>query len=143
MPHLFRARHRLALSMHFPGRRISGTMLRITHTQTETQQQWTLCGQLTSPWVAELRACWEHTRQVAGRGHTVVDLTDVTFIDESGEQLLSEMSGHGAEFIATGVETKHLLKNLKSKGQRPLRRCIASLAYFCEKSKATKNGRDE
>ena len=36
-----------------------------------------------------------------------------------------------------------MVKNLKSKGQRPLRRCIASLAYFCEKSKATKNRRDE
>jgi hypothetical protein len=118
-------------------------MLRITHTQTETQQQWTLCGQLTSPWVAELRACWERTRQIAGRAHTVVDLTDVTFIDENGEKLLSEMSGQGAEFIAAGVETKYLLKNLRSKGRRPLRRCIASLAYLCENSKATKDRRDE
>jgi hypothetical protein len=41
-----------------------------------------------------------------------VDLSDVTFIDQSGEKLLSEMSSDGAELIAVGVETKHLLENL-------------------------------
>jgi hypothetical protein len=54
-------------------------MLRITLAQTETKQPWTLCGQLTGPWVAELRACWEHGRQVAGGAHNPMDLSDVTF----------------------------------------------------------------
>ena len=40
-------------------------MLRITHARTETEQRWTLCGQLTGPWVDELRACWEQRRGVA------------------------------------------------------------------------------
>jgi hypothetical protein len=48
----------------------------------------------------------------------VVDLKDVTFIDENGEALLSEMRAAGVEFIATGVETKHLLENLKDTGKR-------------------------
>jgi len=52
----------------------------------------------------------------------VVDLSDVTFIDENGERLLSEMRGAGVEFVASGVETKHLLENLKGRGKRPLRR---------------------
>jgi len=113
--------------------------LRITHAQTKTEQRWTLCGQLTGPWVAELRACWEHGRQVASNGHAVVDLSDVTFIDESGEKLLSEMRSAGAEFVAAGVDTKHLLKNLRAKGERPLRRCIAPMLKCYEKSKLTKN----
>jgi hypothetical protein len=54
----------------------------------------------------------------------VVDLNDVTFIDENGERLLSEMGSAGAEFVATGVATKHLLRNLKVRGERPLRRLI-------------------
>ena len=99
-------------------------MLRITHARTEKEQRWTLCGQLTRPWVAELRTCWEHCRQDGVDARKVVDLSDVTFIDESGEKLLSEMRTDGAEFIAAGVETKHLLKNLKGKGERPLRRFI-------------------
>jgi anti-anti-sigma regulatory factor len=77
-------------------------MLRITHKETETEQRWTLCGQLTGPWVVELRACWEHGRQAGVDTRAVVDLSDVTFIDESGEQLLSEMRSGGAEFVAGG-----------------------------------------
>ena len=114
-------------------------MLRITHAKTETELRWTLCGQLTGPWVAELRACWAHNRQVAGKPHAVVDLSDVTFIDESGEKLLWEMRSEGAEFVASGVDTKHLLKNLRAKGERPLRRCIAPLTNHCEISGNSKS----
>jgi hypothetical protein len=108
-------------------------MLRITHAQTEAERRWTLCGQLTGPWVVELRACWERSRRVAAGARTVVDLSDVTFIDESGERLLSQMRSEGAEFVAAGVDTKHLLKNLRTKGERPLRRCIAPLVKYFEK----------
>jgi hypothetical protein len=87
-------------------------MLRITHAQTDAEQRWTLCGQLAGLWVAELRACWQHGRKISGTVRAVVDLSDVTFIDQSGEKLLSEMSSDGAEFIAVGVETKHLLETL-------------------------------
>ena len=115
-------------------------MLRIMHAQTETEQRWTLCGQLTRPWVAELRASWEQGRQGGVDARAVVDLSDVTFIDESGEKLLSEMRSDGAEFIAAGVETKHLLKGLKSTGRaRPLRRFIGPPANHCEKCGITKN----
>jgi hypothetical protein len=68
-----------------------------------------------------------------------VDLRDVTFIDEKGEELLSEMRSQGAEFVAAGVETKHLLKNLQARGERPLRRFIAPSASDCEKSRLTKS----
>ena len=52
----------------------------------------------------------------------IVDLTDVTFVDEDGECLLGEMRSADVEFIATDVETKHLLENLKPTGERTLRR---------------------
>jgi hypothetical protein len=108
-------------------------MLRITHARTETEQRWTLCGQLTRPWVTELRACWDQSRDAGAHSRRVVDLSEVTFIDESGELLLSEMKSDGAEFVAAGVETKDLLKNLKGKGERPLRRFIAPLANPCQR----------
>ena len=119
-------------------------MLRVTHAPTKTQERWTLCGQLAGPWVAELRICWERSRpvggNVAGITHTVVDLSDVTFIDEDGEKLLLEMRDGGAEFVAAGVETKYLLKNLRAKGARPLRRCIAPLLAHCsDTTGSTKN----
>ena len=43
----------------------------------------------------------------------LIDLRDVTFIDESGEGLLGEMREQGAEFVARGVVAKHLLESLK------------------------------
>jgi hypothetical protein len=69
--------------------------------------------------------------------HTFVDLSDVTFIDESGETLLSDMRSSGAEFVATGVDTRYLLQNLKAPGERPLRRLIGPKAL---KPQAIKNG---
>ena len=114
-------------------------MLRITHALTKAGERWTLCGQLTGPWIAELRTCWQHGRRDRADNHTVVDLSDVTFIDEKGEELLSEMREDGAEFVAAGVETKYLLKNLKAKGGRPLRRFIAPFAASREKSRPTKS----
>jgi hypothetical protein len=125
--------------MHSHQRRIKIAMLRIIHARTQTEQRWTLCGRLTRPWVAELRASWEQGRQSGLDARTVVDLSDVTFIDESGEKLLSEMGSDGAEFIAAGVETKHLLKNLRGKGERPLRRFIGPYANQCEKYGSNKN----
>jgi hypothetical protein len=61
----------------------------------------------------------------------MVDLSDVTFIDENGESLLSEMRSAGVQFVATGVETKHLLQNLKGRGERALRRSIKKIDSPC------------
>jgi hypothetical protein len=121
----------LARGMHFSTVKNGDAMLRITRSQTESEQRWTLCGQLTGPCVAELHASWEHGRPE--NSHAVVDLSDVTFIDEAGENLLLEMRVEGAEFVATGVDTRYLLRHLRAKGERPVRRCIAHLAHRREK----------
>jgi len=42
----------------------------------------------------------------------VLDLSDATLIDASGEKLLAEMRSSGAEFVAAGVATRHLLESL-------------------------------
>ena len=99
-------------------------MLRICYSLVDCGQQWTLCGQLAGPWVPELRSCWEHAHRNAAALRSIVDLSEVTFIDENGERLLSEMCRAGVEFVATGVETKDLLDNLECRGERPLRRLV-------------------
>jgi hypothetical protein len=87
-------------------------MLRITQAKTDEEQKWTLCGRLTGPSVAVLRACWEHDHGAAHGVRRVLDLSDVTSIDESGEKLLAEMRSGGAELLAAGVATRHILENL-------------------------------
>jgi len=106
-------------------------MLRVSYSDNAGNQRWSLCGRLAGPWVDEFRSCWSHTRQRAPRAHVVVDLSDVTFIDESGEALLAEMQTAGAEFVAAGVETKDLLDNLKNNGKRTLRRQVGHLGSPC------------
>jgi ABC-type transporter Mla MlaB component len=110
-------------------------MLRITNSGTADEYKWILCGQLAGPWVAELRSNWEQKCRASSGQKCVVDLSDVTSIDEGGEELLREMRNAGADFIATGVDTKHILRMLKTSGKRPLRRF---LAHLCA-SEETKN----
>jgi len=115
-------------------------MLRVSYSDTADGHRWSLCGHLAGPWVDELRKCWRHARTHAPRARAVVDLSDVTFIDEAGEGLLSEMESAGTEFIAAGVENTDLLASLKQKGKRPLRRHIAHLGAGCAEPNTREGG---
>jgi hypothetical protein len=103
-------------------------MLRVSYVDSADATRWTLCGHLAGPWVEELRLCWRDLRRLSPRAREVIDLSDVTFIDEAGERLLLEMQGAGVEFIAAGVENKDLLANLKGERERVLRRVVEHLA---------------
>jgi ABC-type transporter Mla MlaB component len=107
-------------------------MLKITHNSSPNQQRWTLCGQLSGPWVAELRAMWERARCRSGAKSCVVDLSDVTGIDDCGESLLRAMKEDGVRFVARGVEMKHILAHLRSKAKPSLRRSLRRLDCDCD-----------
>jgi hypothetical protein len=87
-------------------------MLRVNYSDTADGQCWRLHGRLAGPWVDELRLCWKYARDRAPLARAVVDLEQVTFIDQAGEKLLAEMSSAGAELIATGVEHRYLVATL-------------------------------
>jgi ABC-type transporter Mla MlaB component len=90
-------------------------MLRITIAETLSEQKWTLEGRLVQPWVSELKSCWTRTESARRERSCVVDLTGVTVIDLSGEKLLTELCKEGAELIATGVYTRHVVHNIERK----------------------------
>jgi hypothetical protein len=104
-------------------------MLKIINTGTVSEQKWILYGQLSGPWVAELKSNWDKMRFESDGRRCVVDLTDVTFIDECGELALRAMRSQGAEFVARGVDTKQVVSDLESKRKRPLRKCLAHLDH--------------
>ena len=87
-------------------------MFRVSYSDTADGQRWCLHGRLAGPWVDELRSCWKSARDRAPLAHAIVDLKEVTFIDEAGATLLAEMRSAGAELIASGVEHQHLLATL-------------------------------
>jgi anti-anti-sigma regulatory factor len=100
-------------------------MFRVTYSDTADGQRWSLHGRLAGPWVDELRACWRSARDRAPLARAIVDLKEVTFIDEAGEMLLADMRSAGAKLIATGVEHQYLLAMLDSH-QSPLAHGTAS-----------------
>ena len=93
-------------------------MLKIRFSETPSEERWTLHGRLTAPWVRELRACWKKKHRRDNQRACIVDLNEITFIDKSGERLLRVLVREGAQCIATGVYTKHVLEQLtiKDKG---------------------------
>ena len=96
-------------------------MFRASYSDTTDTQRWNLHGRLAGPWVDELRSCWKQARERAPLARAVVDLKEVTFIDQAGEKLLAEMRNAGAELIATGVEQQYLLATLDNHKKPPAR----------------------
>ena len=92
-------------------------MLKIIITETEAETRWILQGKLVGPWVRELRSCWKKEHRTQSGKRCVVDLNDVAFIDKSGERLLRAISKKGAQFIANGIYTKHVVDRLKTTGK--------------------------
>jgi anti-anti-sigma regulatory factor len=89
-------------------------MLRITVTNGPAEQRWILQGRLIAPWIGELESSWKESLSRHHPQRCVVDLTEVTLIDERGEKLLEAMKRAGAEFIACGVYVKHVLEVIDS-----------------------------
>jgi hypothetical protein len=80
-------------------RRGNPRKLRVSNLNSTDGQPWTLCGRLAGAWVAELRSCWRAAQERAPHIWAVV----------------AEMHA-GVEFLASGMQSKHLLAEL-AKGQ--------------------------
>jgi hypothetical protein len=98
-------------------------MLRITIAETQTEQKWTVEGRLVHPWISELKSTWTRTKTSRRERKCVLDLNGVTFIDKNGEKVLAQLCKQGAELVATGCYTQHVVHNIqRKKTNRQLRR---------------------
>ena len=114
-------------------------MLRVSYSDTADGHRWNLCGRLAGPWVDELRSCWRYARERAPLAHAVIDLKEVTYIDDAGANLLAEMEAAGAALVATGVENKHLVASLKNRAGHSWQRKLEDL-NGCRGESGTPNG---
>ena len=90
-------------------------MLKITTQDDASHTVFALEGKLAGPWVEELNVCW---RDVDGAGRPVkVLLCAVTFVDERGRDLLTEMYRRGAELVAEGCMTKAIVDEITRGGR--------------------------
>jgi anti-anti-sigma regulatory factor len=72
-------------------------MLRITADQESGSTSLKLEGKLSGQWVDELRRTWSEFRRMSRHRSVVVDLSEVSFIDAEGRELLGLMFRQGAE----------------------------------------------
>ncbi len=88
-------------------------MLRITNKEIAGNFGLLVEGRLCGACVSELEKCWR--RAVAGDTPvpTVIDLTDVSFIDANGKQLLTQMHEHGIKLVATGLMSKFVVQEIE------------------------------
>lgn len=105
-------------------------MLRITIENTPTEQTWILQGRVVRPWTAELRCCWKKAHAECQGRKCIVDLSEVTFIDENGERMLAKMMNEGAEFVVRGLYAKHILERLKDNAKRRASKIPVAIALL-------------
>ena len=89
-------------------------VLKITITDLPDEQRWSLQGLLVGQWAAELQSRWREAHHAEDTRRCIVELIEVTSIDRNGEAVLAGIMGDGAQFVASDVYTKHLLRNLRS-----------------------------
>jgi anti-anti-sigma regulatory factor len=92
-------------------------MLRITVVESPAGEKWILQGQLTGDFASELIANWRVSLDRCSDRPRVVDLSEVTLIDKSGQEVLLAMMCQRATFIATGLYTRHLLEELQARSR--------------------------
>jgi outer membrane protein TolC len=91
------------------------SVLKISFSETPSEERWILQGRLTAPWLGELRVRWKREHRRDNQRVCIVDLNEITFIDKSGERLLRAMVKERAQFIASGIYIKHVLEQLNAK----------------------------
>lgn len=102
-------------------------MLRITARKTRGSMALKLEGKIHGPWVDELRDCWQKlSREGGGMPIKAVELTDVSFIDGRGKDLLLRMQRKGVSLVGGSDFIWRLLADSKptparTRGDRSIR----------------------
>jgi ABC-type transporter Mla MlaB component len=93
-------------------------MLRIDIRSTDDEDTWILEGRLAGQVVDELTDAWRKTRAQHYGRKSLVDLVDLTSVDERGETALAEMMADGARFVVRGLYTRTLVESLRERAKQ-------------------------
>ena len=94
-------------------------MLRITVHNDNEATRLKIEGRLMGAWAPELESCWRQAMAAQPPPPRIlVELTDVSFVDEEGGELLKRMAAAGVELIATDVLMKALVEEITEGGRK-------------------------
>jgi len=98
--------------------------MRISTVEARNERRLVLEGKLIAPWTTELKSACEKARENLQGRELVVDLKNVTNIDQEGENLLAALMNEGIKFRSCGVFTKQVLRQVarraRSRPQKPI-----------------------
>jgi len=89
-------------------------MLRITTTETNSSATLKLEGKLCGPWVHEVQQCWLSVPLGTRHSGLQIDLRDVSYLDDSGKDLLLRIEGEGASLVGASGFVQYLLHDKRS-----------------------------
>jgi len=101
-------------------------MLRITIEEDNGTTNFRLEGKLKGDWVGEFERCWLYARSSCHDCACRVDLNSVSFVDESGKQLLRRMAGQGVMFDARSPMMSAFVEHIRSLSAKEVLRASAT-----------------
>lgn len=87
-------------------------MLMIIKESGERSLTFRLAGKLVGQWTLELERCWQGVAERHSYSKILLDLTEVTFVDEAGKRLLAAMSRAGVEMVTADVLMNALVEQI-------------------------------
>jgi anti-anti-sigma regulatory factor len=88
-------------------------MLRISITNESGLTRFKLEGKLAHEWVHEAETAWVVLKSLNGEHKVVVDLVNVSFVDEDGAVLLASMRRDGAKLLGGGLLIAALIEEIE------------------------------
>ena len=88
-------------------------MLRISVMNEPGITRLKLEGKLAHEWVDEARNAWAAVSEANGEKEIVLDLLNVSFVDEAGHRLLTDIRRAGAELMGSGPLMSALIDEIE------------------------------
>lgn len=92
-------------------------MMKVTIEREGTLTRLRVEGKISGLWVDELRRCWESLPPQSPEHQIVIELADVSYIDDAGKVLITRMVQAGAEIWAQGCSTAAIVKSIGPRAQ--------------------------
>ena len=87
-------------------------MLMITELHNADTFTFKLEGTLAGDWAVEFERCWRSVTASSRVSRIVVDLAGVTFVDDTGKELLGLMMKEGAELISRDILMNSIVEEI-------------------------------
>ena len=93
-------------------------MLRVTKSDNANAFDLKLEGKLAGSWVDVLEQCWKQAIEDSGGNPGGVDLTAVTYVDDRGMELLTQIHRGGATLHGATCLAKGIIEDIQSLQRR-------------------------